>query len=188
MTRRARKAHEKAITEKIQTNPKSFWSYAQSQIKARTGIPSLLKNSDTGEMAESNQDKAEILADFFSSVFTREPTLTTSASSVQTEGSLTSVLITPQIVAKYLNKLKPFKSPGPDGMHPREFKELSEVLSPPLSIIYNTSMKTSTVPEEWKNSFICAIYKKGDKSLPCNYRRISLTRLGQAFAVYFWPG
>ena len=71
--------------------------------------------------------------------------------------------------------MKISKSPGPDNFHPRVLKELKSVLSAPLSIIYNTSITSGTIPEEWKCAIVTALFKKGDRKVAGNYRPISLT-------------
>ena len=53
-------------------------------------------------------------------------------------------------------------------------KELSETLVKPLTIIYNTSLSLGTVPASWKEGNTIALFKKGDKSDPGNYRPVSL--------------
>ena len=51
---------------------------------------------------------------------------------------LNNIVINPSIVKKKLDSLKINKSPGPDKLHPRLLKELSEVLSYPLSLIFRS--------------------------------------------------
>ena len=74
-----------------------------------------------------------------------------------------------------LLNVNPNKSPGPDGIHPKALKELAEILAKPLTIIFNTSIQTGIVPDLWKIGNIIALFKKGDKSDPGNYRPVSLT-------------
>ncbi|GAB0205135.1 mitochondrial enolase superfamily member 1 [Grus japonensis] len=67
------------------------------------------------------------------------------------------------------------KSMGPDKIHPRLLRELAEVLTKPLSIIYQQSWLTGKVPVDWRLANVLPIYKKGQKEDPGNYSPISLT-------------
>lgn len=44
-----------------------------------------------------------------------------------------------------------------------------------LTIIFNKSVKSGTVPRSWKNGKIVPLHKSGDKQVFSNYRPISLT-------------
>ena len=54
------------------------------------------------------------------------------------------------------NGLKTCKSPGPDGLNPRctsitlLLHELANLVYLPLSIIFEASLKSNTIPEQWK--------------------------------------
>ncbi|KAK4809656.1 hypothetical protein QYF61_002553 [Mycteria americana] len=67
------------------------------------------------------------------------------------------------------------KSMGPDEIHPRVLKELADVLTKPLSIIYQQSWLTGEVPADWRLANVTPIFKKGRKEDPGNYRPVSLT-------------
>lgn len=71
-----------------------------------------------------------------------------------------TVLISEEIVRKKLENLKIDKSPGPDLIHPRILKELSDVVALPLSIIFNSSVHNGILPNIWKCANVTAIYKK----------------------------
>ncbi|GAB0179477.1 mitochondrial enolase superfamily member 1 [Grus japonensis] len=57
----------------------------------------------------------------------------------------------------------------------RVLRELAEVLTRPLSIIYQQSWLTKEVPVDWRLANMMAIHKKGQKEDPGNYRPVSLT-------------
>ena len=55
------------------------------------------------------------------------------------------------------------KSPGPDEMHPRVLKEMAEMIVDALVIIYQTSLDSGEVPEDWKTANVTPLFKKGSK-------------------------
>ncbi|TRZ10099.1 hypothetical protein HGM15179_017010 [Zosterops borbonicus] len=84
-------------------------------------------------------------------------------------------VIQEEAARELLSHLDVHKSMGPDGIHPREMKELADELAKPLSIIYNQSCLTGEVPDDWKLANVTPIHKKGGKEDPSNYRPVSLT-------------
>ncbi|KAK4832755.1 hypothetical protein QYF61_025284 [Mycteria americana] len=64
---------------------------------------------------------------------------------------------------------------GLDGIHPRVQRELVEVLTKPLLILYQQSWLTGEVPADWKLANVTPTYKKGWKEDLGNYRPVSLT-------------
>ena len=68
----AKKNYECNITQNIQENPKNFWSYVRSKTKARAWVADL-KDKD-GYTASTDIEKANLLNNFFASVFTKEDT------------------------------------------------------------------------------------------------------------------
>ncbi len=173
LTRKSKKVKEKGIASQVRKNPKKFWSYAQSKMKTKPGIPDLEAH---GKVVSSDKDKAEVLAEFYSSVFTTEPSTPLPIFPTKTLArSFEFQSISRGEIIKKLKNLKTSKSPGPDCIHPRVLRETAVELSLPFSIIFNSSLRSGCVPAKWKEALITAIYKKGNKSLPGNYRPISLT-------------
>ena len=55
-------------------------------------------------------------------------------------------------------------------------KKTAKAMCKPLEIIFNKSLQTGTIPDDWKIGRITAIYKnKGSKKMAGNYRPVSLT-------------
>ncbi|GAB0180640.1 mitochondrial enolase superfamily member 1 [Grus japonensis] len=66
---------------------------------------------------------------------------------------------------------------GPDGMHPRVLRDLTDVIAMPFSIIFERSWKTEEVPEDWRKANVTLVFKKGKKDDPEIYRPVSLSSI-----------
>ena len=70
------------------------------------------------------------------------------------------------MVAAVLGRLKPNKSPGDDGLHPR------------VGLLVEQKNQMSTpLPPSWKEANVAPIYKKGKRHIPGKYRPVSLTSM-----------
>lgn len=181
LTRKGKKLVEKNIANNAKANPKCFYKYAQSKLKSKSTIPDLLKpgTENSPEYVTTDKGKAEVYLSYFSSVLTDEPPLQDMPPFEERnyEEVLEDIQIDQDMILERLKKLKVNKAPGPDQIHPRVLKEIASSITLPLSIIYNSSIKLQTLPEEWKHANVSAIHKKGAKTLPQNYRPVSLTSI-----------
>ena len=74
-----------------------------------------------------------------------------------------------------LKGLNPSKALGPDELNPRVLKELATELGPIFADLFQQSIDTGEIPNEWSLAHICPLFRKSDRSLACNYRPVSLT-------------
>lgn len=71
--------------------------------------------------------------------------------------------------------MNPYKSMGTDDMHPRVPRELADMLTEILSIIFERSQLSDKGPGGWEKENITPIYKKERKEYLGDYRPVSLT-------------
>ena len=77
-------------------------------------------DSDKKAVTSSDSEKANVLADFFSSVFTEEDDLVMPELDINPDIPKLDILnISGEMIKKKLDNLKIDKSPGPDNIHPR---------------------------------------------------------------------
>ncbi len=53
-----------------------------------------------------------------------------------------------------LEALNPSKGAGPDGLYPKALKTLSPYIAPTLSRIFNLSLQTSQIPDDWHRAIV----------------------------------
>ena len=79
----------------------------------------------------------------------------------------------PEVEAKL--ELKPDKAAGSDGFLPKVLKAVAGGVVPHLCQIFNRSLTTAEVLQDFRSADVCPIPKKGLLTETGNYRPISLT-------------
>ena len=154
------------------TATKRFWGYVKAKKKDSCNVAPLKSN---GTLVPDAVGKAEILNNQYCSVFTDEDPTSIPSKGPSNIPSLPDIVVTEGGVHKLLQGLKPDKAAGPDKISPRILKELADVISRPLTIIFQHSIDTGSVPSQWREAFVTPIFKKGDRHTASNYRPVSLT-------------
>ena len=138
----SKKLHELHIASNCKVNPKEFFRYVREKKTLKSTIGPLL--SADGEIVTDERETADILNDYFASVFTVEEDRGEEATPYQmtVAAQLFFVDITEEDVMGVIDKLKICKSPGPDKIYLRILKEVKEAICKPLCAIFNLSLRT----------------------------------------------
>ncbi len=173
--RRARSDYLHEVGENLtSSNTKPFWSYVKSLRQSSTGVSAL--NTANG-IATTALEKANALNNKFQSIFTNEDCQNLPSVDNGTVPQMPTINVTTEGVVKLLKDLKPHKAPGPDNITPKVLKECAESIAPPLRQVFQKSLSTGELPEDWLTANVSPIFKKGDRSDPSNYRPVSLTSI-----------
>ncbi|KAK6009746.1 hypothetical protein OSTOST_25297, partial [Ostertagia ostertagi] len=148
-------------------NMKNLFSYARKKKSF------CLYDSD-GRVLTTDSEKANVLADYFASVFSSTETLLGSTP-ILVNSECLSPIIDPNLVYKYLRQIKSSCSLPSDKVPAIFFKTFAKKLAVPLCHIFNISLLMGEVPTHWKQSVVTAIPKKPSASTPDEFRPISIT-------------
>ena len=87
---------------------------------------------------------------------------------------LTDITFSDSTIIEAIKELSPNSAGGPDGIPTSLLINCAEEIAPVLKIVFLT-FSSSLIPTSFKEAAIIPVFKSGDKSLPSNYRPISLT-------------
>ena len=178
-----RKELKKLIQDKMRANlnddendpsliSKKFWSHVKSTSNS-TRIPESV--SYNGQFKNNVKDQTELFNKYFYDQFSDPSNYNIPINFYNDSNS--HFEISHIDVRNLLKNINSNKAPGPDGIHGKILKNCAISIAYPLSIIFNTSFNTGTIPNEWKLAHVVPVHKKGTKSSVENYRPISLTCL-----------
>ena len=153
-------------------NTKPFWNYIKCRRQDNIGIAPLKENAT---LFSDSKSKARILIQQFQSVFTPEDNSPLPPMKQNSYAPIENIKITTAGVTKLLKGINPAKSCGPDSIPNAVLKNCANTLAPALAKIFQISLDSGTLPEDWKKANISSVFKKGDKHQASNYRPVSLT-------------
>lgn len=147
----------------IKNSPQKFWGF--------------LKNSKSSENASLSQNgliTPSSLNEHFQSVFTaddgNQPPI-----DILNKEPLELPVITEQGIFHLLLQLDTKKASGPDNIPNLFLNRYAEWMAKYLCIIFDKSLATCTIPDDWKKAKVKPIHKSGPKDDVNNFRPISLT-------------
>ena len=170
----AKGCYEDKLVNELNSNPKLFWNYTRHFTRSTSTIDFL---QDCGERVIDDGKKAEVLNDFFASVLTKETDINISEIPVTEENVrfvLKDLLLKPQDVRSKLIKLQGNKASGPDFISVNVLRNCPD-FDIALCVLFNQSIQTGCVPQDWRDANVTPLHKKGPRSDKKNYRPVSLT-------------
>lgn len=173
---RHKEVHEeyiKQLAEDFKQKPKNFWNFVNGHRKSNN-LP--CKMSYDNKSATTDEEKANLFAEFFSSVYKecrKDETLSNTINS-RNDHNCRNVLISKEAIFHILGTMDLNKGQGPDKIPPIFLRECNGVLAEPLANFFNKSLQTGQYPTAFKTSSITPIFKSGSKADIGNYRGVSI--------------
>ena len=178
--RTSKHAHLHALRQRLHERSmpdKDWWSTIKQLGGKGHGNTIPVLSSPEGQECVTNQEKADCLAQFFASKCSLEDDFVDDSFPVvhgQTSQRLCNVRFRPSTVERTLKQLDTSKATGPDGIPARVLKNAATSLALPLSRLFNQCFASGCQPASWKVAWVVPIYKRKSKSIPNNYRPVSL--------------
>lgn len=160
------------VESNIAAEPGKFWSFVNSKQKC-ANISTQMTYND--QHLDNPNDIINSFADFFSNSFLPPADVSESDDNPATNTPVINIgYLSETDVFNALKKLKPKLTTGPDGVPAFLVRDCARIFAQPLEILFNLCIKNCCIPDLWKQSKVCPVFKKGDKSDITNYRPISI--------------
>ena len=171
---------ELSISDFYNNDKKVFGKVIRHLVKNKDSsslLPPLLDpdHIDQRRFGFVDSEKAEILNKYFVSISTVDDSNTNLPNFNQKcQNLLSNIECSPEEIESLIKILNVNKATGPDIISNKMLKPVSKEISLPLSILFNRSFREGRFSQSWKQANVLPLFKQGDKSLPSNYRPVSL--------------
>lgn len=178
--RKAKRLYYQKVLTNCNSDGKETWKILNEitgRRKEKKNTPTAMEHDN--KLVTDEAEVANVLNDFFVNV---GPAINASVISSDTDPLLyvnanrNSIFLTPTDSSEILNIIDDMgrTAPGADGLTGHILKVLGPAIVKPLVHITNLCFQEGKFPENLKSALVVPIYKSGDKTLPQNYRPISL--------------
>lgn len=175
----AKTLHFTNLFHEYRNNTKKTWQLINNLTgrKQNTKSPTQTLTLSNAQVTNPT-DIAEAFAAHFASICTPSTQYTFNAQNHAhiTPSDRTFFLspVTIQEILAIITAIKPKKSSGHDTLNNQLLKHIKFGIAKPLEIIINKSFNQGTFPAPLKTAKVIPLHKNNDKTLPSNYRPISL--------------
>lgn len=159
------------LPELLSANPKKFWSLIKDTDDSTISLVDLQSNRI------SNADCAAALNDTFAKAFSSCTNSSLPACHTHYDFPMDPVHFDFDGIVRIIESLKLSSSCGPDDINTKVLKNTSVYSAIILSKIFNQSLQSGEIPDDWKIGKVIPLHKSGDKHSASNYRPISLTSI-----------
>lgn len=169
----------KNVIDNADNKTKKIWNLVNNQLGKKKQIINIeLKTSD--DDIKESKNAANILGTYFStsarnsveSRYGRDIPRNTTGKKCLANTFFCSSITTEEVVST-INDLKN-SSPGIDEISTKIVKNVKAEIVEPLTFLLNWCLQSGDFPNVLKTAKVIPIYKRGDPSMPSNYRPISL--------------
>ncbi|KAK4328363.1 hypothetical protein Pmani_001236 [Petrolisthes manimaculis] len=171
---------EMTAVDAIRINPKYFYTFVRNKSNLKADVMAL---TGTDGNLESDPPK---LCELFSQQFTKVFSVPIRTKTIHDPDAFCNIAMAEQQelrelpfteadVLTAIRTIRTTAAPGPDEFPAIVLKNCDSELAKPLKMLYSSSFQTGIIPDLLKQGKITAIYKKGLRAEPSNYRPVALT-------------
>ena len=130
-------------------------------------LQNIFNYQNSEEFAYDDEEKCDLLNNYFSFI-------SKSRYRIDQNNNITDLNESVKEISDIIQILHTNNASEPDVISHNMLKLCTSKIALHLQIIFNKSLQQSKYPTNWKLDHAIAVFKKGDSSLPSNYRPISL--------------
>ena len=159
-------------------NSKTYWKTINTLLKGEStmnDIPPIQDPKNNYCLSYEGKEKADVLNKYFCSITNLVDENQTLPDFDDRGGNvLETIWVREEEIIDKISILDSNKATGPDKISNKMIISIKNEIVKPLCLLFSKSLRLKKYPRSWKIAHVIPLFKNGDKSLPSNYRPVSL--------------
>ena len=164
-------------------NQAKFYGYVNNKLKSKSFAPSL--KDEEGSVADSDQDKANLLNATFHKVFKNNDGTDLISDCILSPQQCLHDFYISEDVSSAMHNIPHKLSRTPNGIPAYFWKRASAPFFHVIVFLFNLSLSQGVIHFQWKTAVVVPVFQKGSCDIPSNYRPISLICVMSSFLKYY---